>query len=230
MSELTATSSPPAHTWFVEKGQYKNAVRSYLACVRWTDEQVGRLLDALDNSPHAANTIVVLYSDHGFFLGEKQRWAKQSLWERATRVPFVISAPGMSKGRPCKRPAELLGIYPTLVDLCGLPQPGGLEGNSLVPLLKDPSTAWKRPALTTYGQNNHAVRTERHRYIRYHDGSEELYDMIEDPNEWTNLANDDQHTALKKNLAKWMPNTNATPAKGTARKRGQRTRTETQNR
>ena len=215
--QVTANSTPPPHAWFVEKGQWKNAVRSYLACVRWTDEQVGRLLDALDASPHAANTIVVLYSDHGFFLGEKERWAKQSLWERATRVPFVISAPGMSKGQPCKRPAELLGIYPTLVELCGLPKRDGLEGASLVPLLKDPAADWKRPALTTYGQNNHAVRTERHRYIRYHDGSEELYDLHEDPNEWTNLAGKDAHTGLKKDLAKWLPATNAAPAGSAAK-------------
>ena len=208
----------PPHSWFVESSQWKNAVQSYLACVRWTDEQVGRLLDALDASPHAKNTIVVLYSDHGFFLGEKQRWAKQSLWERATKVPFIISAPGMNKGTPCHRPAELLSIYPTLIELCGLKKRDGLDGRSLVPLLKNPNSEWKHPALTTHGHNNHSVRTERHRYIRYHDGSEELYDLQEDSNEWTNLAANAEHESLKKKLAEWFPKTNAPPAKGAGKK------------
>jgi choline-sulfatase len=204
----------PKHDWFVESGQWKKAVQSYLSCVRWTDQQVGRLLDALAQSSHAKNTIIVLYSDHGFFLGEKERWAKQALWERATKVPFIISAPTLSSGTPCKRPAELLGIYPTLIELCGLPNRDDLDGRSLVPLLKDPKAKWERPALTTHGKDNHAVRTERYRYIRYYEGSEELYDLKEDPNEWTNLASKEEHSELKKNLAKWFPKKNAAPAKG----------------
>ena len=220
VNELTRAPAAPAHDWFLKSGNWKKAVQSYLACVRWTDEQVGRLIDALDKSPHAENTIVVLYSDHGFFLGEKERWAKQSLWERATRVPFIISAPTMTKGTRCNRPAELLSIYPTLLDLCGLPGRKALEGASLIPLLKNPNAPWQRPALTTHGKNNHAVRTERYRYIRYHEGSEELYDLREDPNEWTNLAAKKELAPLKEELAKWLPKTNADPAKGgTARKR-----------
>ncbi|MCH2065487.1 MAG: sulfatase, partial [Roseibacillus sp.] len=213
VNELTKAPAAPAHDWFLKSGNWKNAVRSYLACVRWTDEQVGRLLDALDKSPHARNTVVVLYSDHGFFLGEKERWAKQSLWERATRVPFIISAPTMNKGTRCSRPAELLSIYPTLIDLCGLPKRKTLEGTSLTPLLKDPNAPWHRPALTTHGKNNHSVRTEHYRYIRYHEGSEELYDLRKDPNEWTNVAAKKELAPLKEELAKWLPETNAAPAK-----------------
>jgi arylsulfatase A-like enzyme len=214
VDQVTVPPAAPKHSWFVESGEWKNAVQSYLACVRWTDEQVGRLLDALDAGPHAKNTIVVLYSDHGFFLGEKERWAKQSLWERATKVPFIILAPGRGTGTSCSRPTELLSIYPTLIDLCGLPKRDDLDGTSLVPLLKDPKATWKRPALTTHGKDNHAVRTERYRYIRYYEGSEELYDLQEDPNEWTNLAGLEKHAALKKELAKWFPKENAEPAKG----------------
>jgi choline-sulfatase len=213
--ELTKALAAPSHSWFVESGQWKPAVQSYLSCVRWTDEQVGRLLDALDESQHAKNTIVVLYSDHGFFLGEKQRWAKQSLWERATKVPFIISAPGMSQGSPCARAAELLSIYPTLIELCGLPKRDDLDGVSLIPLLKNPSAQWKRPALTTHGKNNHAVRNERYRYIRYYDDSEELYDLEEDPNEWTNLAGRVEYDDVKWELAGWCPKSNAEPATST---------------
>ena len=183
-------------------------MQSYLACIRFTDEQVGRLLDALDASPHAKNTIVILYSDHGFFLGEKDHWAKQALWERATRVPLIISAPGHSQGTTSPRPAELLSIYPTLIELCGLTKNNGIDGTSLVPLLKNPQAEWKQPALTTHYQNNHSVRTEQYRYTRYNDGSEELYNHQTDPNEWTNIANLPEHSDLKRELAAWFPKTN----------------------
>ena len=186
--QVTANKAPPPHSWFVESGAWAEAVQAYLACIRWTDEQVGRLIDALDKSPHSKNTIVVLFSDHGFHLGEKDRWTKFSLWERSTRVPFLIVAPEMPSGNRCDRPAELLGIYPTLLELCGLPTNPANEGRSLVPLLKDSKSEWSHYAITTHGKNNHAVRSDRYRYIRYRDGSEELYDMKRDPNEWDNLA------------------------------------------
>ena len=216
VNELTIAPAAPTHDWFVKGGHWKNAIRSYLACIRSTDEQVGRLLDALEGSPHAGNTVIVLYSDHGFFLGEKERWAKQSLWERATRVPFIISAPAMNKGTRCTRPAELLSIYPTLIDLCGLPKREGLEGVSLVPLLMNPDAEWQRPALTTHGKNNHAVRTDHYRYIRYYEGSEELYDLRKDPNEWTNLAANKELAPVKEELASWLPKVNADPARSGA--------------
>jgi arylsulfatase A-like enzyme len=188
--EVTFNKAPPPHSWFVENGAWREAVQAYLACIRWTDEQIGRLLDALDASPHAENTIVALYSDHGFHLGEKDRWTKFSLWERSTRVPLILCAPGFPAGQRCDHPAELLSLYPTLLELCGLPANSHLEGRSLVPLLRDASADWPHHALTTHGRDNHAVRSHRWRYLRYHDGSEELYDMQADPDEWDNLAAD----------------------------------------
>ncbi|TWT64904.1 sulfatase [Allorhodopirellula solitaria] len=219
-TKLMKAPAAPDHAWFVESGRWKEAVQSYLACVRWTDEQVGRVLDALAASPHADNTIVVLYSDHGFFLGEKERWAKQSLWEQATRVPFIISVPGLEQGRPCQRPVELLSIYPTLVELCDLPTQAGLEGVSVKPLLADPVAEWPNVALTTFGKDNHAVRSETHRYIRYSDGSEELYDLQSDPNEWNNLAGDGSLDSLKAELAEFLPAANAEPARSDKRRKG----------
>jgi len=210
---LTKAPAAPPHDWFVTSGNWQKAVQSYLACIRWTDEQVGRLLKALDASPHAKNTIVVLYSDHGFFLGEKQRWAKQSLWERATRVPFIISAPGLPRGAKCSRPVELLSIYPTLIDLCGIKRRDDLEGVSLRPLMKDSKAKWPHLALTTHGRNNHAVRGDSLRYIQYQDGSEELYDLTEDPNEWTNLAANPQYAKQKAELGGFFPRRNVAPAK-----------------
>ena len=203
--QLTNNSLPPSHKWFVETDHWKDAVQSYLACVSFTDAQVGRLLDALDKGPHADNTIIVLFSDHGFHLGEKQRWAKQSLWESSTRVPLIISVPGGKRGERCSRPVELLHLYPTLLELCGLPARDDLEGISLEPLLKDTQASWNRPAITTYQRNNHAIRSEYWRYIRYADGSEELYDHRVDPNEWTNLASRSEHNETKRRLAANIP-------------------------
>ena len=214
-SKLMTAPAAPDHAWFVEKEQWKPAVRAYLACIRNTDEQVGRLLDALDKSRFADNTIVILYSDHGFFLGEKERWAKQSLWERATRVPFTIAAPGMKKNSVCSRPTELLSVYPTLIELCGLSDQPGIEGRSLKPLLQDPNANWPHVALTTHGKDNHSSRSETHRYIRYRDGSEELYDLRNDPNEWNNVAGDPANEAIRLELAKHFPSVNADEAKGT---------------
>ena len=219
---LTIAPAAPPHEWLVQTGRWKEAVQAYLACVRWTDEQVGRLLDALEASPHANNTVVVLYSDHGFFLGEKQRWAKQSLWERASRVPFIVLAPGIDQGVACSRPVELLSIYPTLIDLCGLPVRSDLEGRNLRPLLNDPQAAWPHVAVTTHGKNNHAARDDRYRYIRYLDGSEELYDLEGDPEEWTNLAGRAEFLDLKLKLAGHFPKVNVDPAPGG--NRGQRKR------
>ena len=224
---LTDNSTPPSHDWFVKQHQWKPAVQAYLASVSFTDAQVGRLLDALDKSPHANNTIVVLFSDHGFHLGEKERWAKQSLWERSTRVPLIISVPHGLRGKRCNRPVELLSLYPTLLELCGLPMRKHLEGISLNPLLEDPQSPWKHMALTTYQRNNHAVRSEHYRYIRYADGSEEFYDHRVDPHEWNNLASQPGVKPLIQQHADWLPTTNAPEAKikinGPAKKKaGQR--------
>ncbi len=178
----------PRLRWLRESGQWRNLVRSYLACVSFVDAQVGRLLDALDEAGLAGNTVVVIWGDHGWHLGEKGISGKNSLWERSTRVPLIFAGPGVRPGQRCSRPAELLDVYPTLIDLCALPPRGDLEGVSLRPQLEDASAPRTRPAITTHNQGNHAVRSEHWRYIRYADGTEELYDERSDPHEWTNLV------------------------------------------
>ena len=190
--------------------QWAIAVRSYMAAITFADAQLGRVLDALEKGPHAANTNVILWSDHGWHLGEKLHWRKFSLWERSTRNVLMISAPGVTKpGSRCDRTVSLLDIYPTANELFGLPKRDGLEGRSLMPLLRNPTTAWDFPAITTYLKGNHAVRDAHSRYIRYHDGTEELYDRDKDPNEWTNIAAKPEAQERKQRLAKFLPSTDA---------------------
>lgn len=201
------------HKKVVAAGEWKHAVQSYLACITYVDGQIGRLVEALDKSPYAKNTIIVLWSDHGWHLGEKEHWRKFALWEEATRVTFMIVAPGVTKPEQrCGRTVNLMDVYPTLIDLCHLPKRDGLEGDSLLPLLKNVNAKWDRPSVTTHGRNNHAVRSERWRYIHYEDGGEELYDHDNDPLEWKNLANDPKFAAVKTDLAKWLPQVNAPDA------------------
>jgi arylsulfatase A-like enzyme len=193
--------------------QWHRAVQGYLASIAFADAQLGRVLDALDRSPHRGNTIIVFWTDHGWHLGEKQHWRKFALWEEATRTPLIIVAPGVAAGSRCDRPVNLLDIYPTLVELCGLPARTELEGVSLQPLLEDPESPWDRPSLTTHGRNNHALRSERYRYIRYADDSEELYDHQRDPREWVNLAGNPQFDHVKRELAAWFPEKNVPQVK-----------------
>ena len=200
----------PTHDWMKEEDRWHLAVRSYLACINWVDKQIGRVLDALDESPYADNTIIMLYADHGYHLGEKQRWSKFSLWERTTRVPFIISLPGGARGTSTK-PVELLSIYPTLIDLCKLTPNDTIEGISLLPLLENTREPWEHVAISTLGQNNHSIRDERWRYILYADGSQELYDHKVDSNEWHNLVSekvDPVHAAVIERLKKHLPRVN----------------------
>jgi arylsulfatase A-like enzyme len=146
------------------------------------------VVKALDASPYADNTLIVLWSDHGYHLGEKGRFAKQAIWERATRVPLIIAGPGLEKGQRSSKPVSLLDLYPTLLDLCDLPANPGNDGNSVAPLLANPSAEWEHPVVIAYGPVNFAIRDERFRSLHYEDGSAELYDLRNDPNEWTNLA------------------------------------------
>lgn len=190
----------------------RRAVQAYLACTSFVDDQLGRVLAALDASPCARNTIIVLWSDNGIHLGEKQAWSKQTLWEESTRVPLIVVTPGGPRGRRCARPVSLQDLYPTILELCGLERPAGIDGESLVPLLADPEAARERPALSTSGFRNHALRSERWRYIRYADGSEELYDHQADPGEWKNLAGDPALAAVKADLARWLPHDDAPSA------------------
>ena len=197
-------------------GHWRDLVRAYLASTSLMDAQVGRLLDALEASGRADNTVIVLWGDHGYHLGEKLITGKNTLWERSTRVPLVIAGPGIGRGAKCARTVELLDLFPTLLELAGRPARPDLEGHSLVPLLKDATAPRPWPAVTTHNQNNHSVRTERWRYIRYADGSEELYDLLADPNEWKNLAGVPAHVAVKRELARWLPPVNLPPAPGSA--------------
>ena len=198
------------HARMLESGRWKEAVQAYLAAIAYTDMNIGRVLDALDKSPHKDNTIIVFWGDHGWHLGEKQHWRKFALWEEATRMPHIWVAPGVTKpDSVCSRPVDLMSVYPTLMELCGLPTPKHVEGKSIKQLLADPAMKWDTPALTTFLFNNHAVRTERWRYIRYAGGGEELYDESADPLEHTNLASKPEHDSVKQELAKWMPSKNA---------------------
>ena len=192
--------------------EWRPLVRAYLASVSFMDSQVGRVLDALDASGRANDTIVVLWSDHGWHLGEKLITGKNTLWERSTHVPFIWAGPGITPHAACKRTVELIDTFPTLAEMCSVPKPDGLEGHSLVTLLKDASAPREWPALTSHNQGNHAIRTEQWRYIRYADGSEELYDMLKDPSEWNNLAAQTQFAAIKVDLAKWFPKVDLPPA------------------
>ncbi len=132
-------------------------MKAYLACVSFVDAQVGRLLDALDAGPNAGNTIVVLWGDHGWHLGEKQHWGKWTGWQRSTRVPLIIAPAVDSGGTRCAEPVSLLDLYPTLIGLCSLAPRDGLSGRSLAPLLKDPSQTTDRAVLTTFGRDNYSV-------------------------------------------------------------------------
>lgn len=189
---------------------WKEAVQAYLASISFADAQLGRLLDAFDASQSADNTIIVLWGDHGWHLGEKHHWRKFALWEEATRAPLIWVAPGVTpSGAICERTVEFVSIYPTLCDLAGLAIPEHVDGVSIRALLENPQTEWDRPALTTHGFGQHAIRTERWRYIRYADGSEELYDHESDPYEWNNLAGDPQTVAVRQELSRWLPAVNA---------------------
>jgi arylsulfatase A-like enzyme len=197
------------HKKVIQYNQWRSAVQGYLASVSFVDTCVGRVIDALDESPYADNTVVVLWGDHGWHLGEKLHWRKFALWEEATHAPLMVVAPGVTDpGRRCNRPVSFVDIYPTLIDICGLQPRAELEGRSLMGLLRNPDGQWERPALTTHGRNCHSLRSERWRYISYSDGSEELYDHDKDELEWNNLAKEPAYADVKKGLAKWLPRKN----------------------
>jgi len=199
------------------KGAYHDFIRTYAACATLADDQIGRVLDALDNSPRRDRTIVVLRSDHGFHLGEKDHIEKFALWEKATHIPFIVVAAGITRpGSRCDRPVDMSVLYPTLLELVGLPDGPQRDGQRIVPLLRNPDRDWEPPAFMTYQRGNHAVRSQRWRYIRYADGSEELYDHRTDPHEWENVAGNADFARTKEQLKKWLPRKEAKPALGKA--------------
>ena len=189
-----------------KQGKWKEGIRAYLASISFADAQLGRLLDALEQSVHRENTIIVFWSDHGWHLGEKNHWHKSTLWEEATRIPFLITAPGITEGGvTCTRAVDTLSIYPTLLELCGFKPVVDLDGTSIVPLLKNPAARWTIPAVTEFQRGQCAVRTDRYRYIRYADGTEELYDHMRDPQEWTNISGVESSRPVIAELARWIP-------------------------
>ena len=209
------------HAQMLASGRWKEAVRAYLATIAFCDAMVGRLLDGLEKSPHRDNTIVVFWGDHGWHLGEKHHWRKFALWEEATRAPLIWVAPGVTTaGGVCRRPVDFMSIYPTLCDLASIEVPMHVEGSCIRALLADPEAPWERPALTTFHRNNHSLRSETWRYIRYADGGEELYNHDADDYEWTNVAADPRYAAVKSDLAQWLPAVNRAelPSDGQAKR------------
>lgn len=204
-----------SHPHVMKYNQWKAAVSAYLACIYFVDTLVGKVLDALDAGPHRDNTLIVLWGDHGWHLGEKDHWGKSTGWERSTRVPLVIVPAARDRalfaaGQSSAQPVSLIDLYPTLLELCSLPAPASpLDGTSLVPLLRDPAAKTGRAVITTFYSEHFSVRDEQWRYIRYADGSEELYDHSNDPNEWHNLAATPSLAVHKIRLAQMIPATRA---------------------
>ena len=192
------------HEYIVAKDQWDATIRAYHASVAFVDRQIGRFLKSLEQNPRGRETYVMLVSDHGWHLGEKKHWSKGAIWEQTTHIPFIVRGPGIKVGSKCTQPVSLIDVYPSLVDLASLDIPDGLDGASIKPQLANPSTP-RGPAISSYGEGNTSIRTEHWRYIRYEDGSEELYDHRIDPNEWTNLANRPEHEATRRKLAEMIP-------------------------
>ncbi|MGQ1785345.1 sulfatase [Saccharicrinis sp. GN24d3] len=213
------------HKHILEAGLWKQAVQGYLASIAFCDAMLGRLLTQLENSKYAENTIVVLWSDHGWQLGEKEHWRKFALWRNTARSVLMIKAPqgcpglpeGSENGTKCHRTVSLLDIYPTLGTLCGLPARHDLDGHSLIPLLKNPKSEWEYPAITSYNFSEFAISTQNWRYIQYIDGSEELYNQMEDEEEWFNLAKNPAYHHIKEELKQHIPS-NPAPLKITSLK------------
>ena len=187
-----ALFTKPAN-WGLSVAKRKEALRAYYATITFMDAQVGKLLDELDRLKLTDKTVIVLWSDHGYNVGQHGQWMKQSLFENAARVPLIFSVPGGTKGQVSGRTVELLDIYPTLAALCGLTPPQTLQGKSLVPLLENPDNIWDKAAYTQVRRNQifgRSVRTERFRYTEWDGGNAgvELYDHQKDPEELTNLA------------------------------------------
>jgi len=195
----------------VKDDKWRDMVQAYLACITFADAMVGKVLQFLSTSPYASNTVVVFWSDNGWHLGEKRHVHKSTLWQRSTHVPLIIAGPQVrQKGTVRNEPASLLDLYPTLLDLCGLPANTSNDGISLKPQLLN-AAATHDPVVTTYWPGNHSVRDERWRYTRYHDGSEELFDEVADKNEFHNMAAKPGYSAVKQKLARYMPATSVPP-------------------
>ena len=199
--------------------QWKQGIQGYLASIYFADAMLGRVLDALEKGPHSDNTIVALWSDHGWHLGEKEHWQKFTTWRVCSRVPLMLRVPKGVPGLPdgtrsgvSAKPVNLRSLAPTLLELCGLPPRKEHDGPSLVPLLSNPKAEWQHVALThLHHPGSFGLSAERWRYLHYKDGEEELYDTANDPHEWTNLAGKDQHRQTLQRLRSLAPKTFAKP-------------------
>lgn len=199
----------PSTEWAKKSGEWKKIIQAYLACMSYIDYELGRVLDAVENSEYADNTVIVLWSDHGYRLGEKGTFAKHALWETATKAPLMFAGPNIPKGKKINAPVEMLSIYPTLLELSGLPAYNRNEGVSLVAMLQDEKKEEGAFAITTFGMNNHTVKADGFRYIRYEDGTEEFYNHSEDPNEWTNQAKNPKYKSKIAVLKALLPTVNS---------------------
>lgn len=202
------TKNWPYYFKDVTTEEARKCKQAYYACNSFVDAQIGRLLDALEDNGLMEDTIIVFWSDHGYFLGEKGLWFKRKAFERSAKMPLIVAAPGLNKGASTTKTVELLDLYPTLADLCGLEAPENLEGRSLRPLLNDPASEdWSKPAVTQVWHNKKAwgysIRTERYRYTEWLEGraGRELYDHSVDPLEVSNLADDAQHAVAMAGLS-----------------------------
>lgn len=198
----------PSTDWAIESGEWPKIVQAYLACISFVDYEVGRVLQALENSEYADNTVIVLWSDHGYRVGEKGTFAKHALWEPATNAPLMFAGSGVPKGKVVDAPVEMLSIYPTLLDLCALPEYDRNEGKSLLPIMTSKEPIKNYVAITTYGMNNHAVRTDDFRYIQYEDGLGELYDEHDDPEEYKNLFDNPDFNGVVQDSKALLPTVN----------------------
>jgi len=200
---LTDVAQMPTIEWAIENKEWRPIVQAYLASVSFVDYCIGIALDALRASAYADNTYIILFSDNGYHLGEKSRFAKMSLWERSTRVPLIISGPRIEPGTS-QAPVGLIDLYPTVLDLAGLPENTENSGQSLTPVLQGKPAS--RPLIMSeYGKDNIAVIDENYRFIRYATGEEELYDLKADPHEWKNLASDRRYMSEKERLSQSLP-------------------------
>ncbi|MCL5245342.1 sulfatase [Cellulophaga sp. 20_2_10] len=178
------------HKAILDSNNWKQAVRAYLANISFADACVGHVLNALEQSDYADNTIIVLMGDHGWHLGEKEHWSKNALWERAAKTPLLVVDPRTKNVGISTKIVSLLDVYPTLVDICNLPEKKDLEGVSIAKLLQDSNANWDHTALTIKAKGIYSLRNNDYRYTVYSDGFEELYNHKIDPNEWTNIAKD----------------------------------------
>jgi arylsulfatase A-like enzyme len=206
-----APNTSGLHRTVAEYGQWKNAVSSYLASISYVDDLVGNVMAALEASPYADNTLIVLWSDHGWHLGEKEHWGKATGWYRSTRIPFLIVPPrnqppeGFEPHSESARPVNLLDLAPTIADFGGIPMRKEWQGKSLVPLVADPDSEWQPYTHTTFGRGDHTITTERYQYLHYFDGAAELYDIQNDPDEFVNLANDPAYADVIEKLRQFVP-------------------------